>query len=513
MQVTKILSTSIFILITAITSTAQNSGNSYFSSSQIHTIKITSSLTVDELYDSLIYYKDLANNTDDNTYMKVDVDVDGAVVSDIGIRMKGNSSYNIESKKKSLKLSFDEYVDDQEYDGMGTLNLNNCMWDPTLMREKVTLDFMRAFDVYAPRCTYANVYLNDTLWGLYSTVEQVDKKFLNTLIGENDGNLFKAGDDGGEFTWYSSNQSDYENIFQLKTNDSLNDWSDLVNLIDVVNNTPSSTYQTAVDAVFNIDAFTRYWALSNILTNLDSYLESTRNFYIYHNLLTDQFDWIAWDVNEAFGVYSAPNTDVYEYDLEKTNNRVLLEKFLSVTAYKEKYTDYLYELNSEYMGTGWLDDKIDSIYNVIKSSVYADTLKMFTNQNFEDDIDTVVTVSSPMNKSIPGLKEFIQKRFDSMDQQLMALGYPSLINEKAENANEIISVLPNPAKDYILLKANAYTKKMNINIYDYTGRMVLAKVVNNQEPINISYLSSGIYTYKITLSDKDTHTGKIIINK
>lgn len=513
MQFTKLLSTGIFILINTITSTAQNSGNNYFSSSQIHTIKITSSLTVDELYDSLTYYKDLANNTDDNTYMMVDVDIDGATVSDIGIRMKGNSSYNINSKKKSLKLSFDEYIDDQEYDGMGTLNLNNCMWDPTLMREKVTLDFMRAFGVYAPRATYANVYLNNVLWGLYSTVEQVDKKFLNTLIGENDGNLFKAGDDGGEFTWYGSNQSDYEAVFELKTNDSLNDYSDLINLIDVMNNTPSGSFQTAFEAVFNVDVFLKYWAVSNLLTNLDSYLESKRNFYIYHNLLTDQFDWIAWDVNEAFGVYVSMSAgSVYEYPLEETQNKILLDALINVSSYKDKYTDYLYELNSEYMGTGWLDDKIDSVYNVIKTSVYADTLKMFSNQDFEDNIDTTVTVSSGFSKQIPGLKEFIEKRLSNMNQQLMALGYPSLINEKVKNNNENIFISPNPATDYIILKPNTYAEKININIYDYTGKMVLTKTVNSQEQINISHLSSGIYAYNIILNNKHTQTGKIIIN-
>lgn len=489
---------------------AQNSGNTYFASSQIHTIKITSPLTVEQLYDSLSYYKDQANQTDDNTYMKVDVEIDGVTVQEIGIRMKGNSSYNINSKKKSLKLSFDEYVNDQEYDGMGTLNLNNCMWDPTLMREKVTLDFMRDFGVYAPRCTYANVYLNNVLWGLYSTVEQVDKKFLNTRLGENDGNLFKAGDDGGEFTWYGSNQVDYETEFELKTNDSLNDWSDLINFIDVLNNT-SSNFETELEKTFNVDAFLKYWAVCNILTNLDSYLESTRNYYIYHNLLTDQFDWIAWDVNEAFGVYGMGN--VYEYEWDKTNGRILLDKLLTVSSYRTSYTDYLYDLTSDYLSSGWLNNKIDSVYAVIKTSVYADTLKMFTNQNFEDNIDDKVMVSMGMTKEIPGLKEFISKRADNMNQQLMALGYPSGIENSHTSVK--IGIYPNPANDYAWLQVDHSGNFMySFELYDVLGRTIHSQLFRQPlTAIGLEDVPTGIYSYRITNNSEELKVGKIIINK
>lgn len=511
MNIKNILHGLILISI-AFSAKSQNSGNQFFSSSQIHTIKITSSLSIDQFYDSLSYYKDQASLTNDNTYIKVDVDIDGTTIQDIGIRMKGNSSYNTESKKKSLKLSFDEYIDDQEYDGMGTLNLNNSMWDPTLMREKVTLDFMNEIGVYAPRCTYANVYLNNILWGLYSTVEQIDKKYLNTRIGENDGNLFKSGDDGGEFTWYGNNQNDYENYFKLKTNDSLNDWSDLINLIDVINNTAPLNYSSTLETVFNSNSFIKYWAVCNLLTNLDSYLESTRNFYIYHNLLTDKFDWIAWDVNESFGVFSSMNyPNTFEYPLDASVGRVLIDKLINIATYKDQYTDYLYNLNSNYVGTNWLNNKIDSIYSIIKPSVYADTLKMFTNQNFEDNVDTTVTATDMFSKNIPGLKEFINKRFINMNQQLMAIGYPSAIHEQI--MDDAIFVFPNPSTDYIIIYQNEKTNIENyLEIYDITGQKVLSHfLTNNIEYLNINFLHTGLYSYKIDNTNKILKTGTLLL--
>ena len=62
-----LLSLIFIISLTALKS--QNSGNQYFGSSQIHTIKITSTLSVDQLYDSLSYYKDQADISYYNTYI------------------------------------------------------------------------------------------------------------------------------------------------------------------------------------------------------------------------------------------------------------------------------------------------------------------------------------------------------------------------------------------------------------------------------------------------------------
>lgn len=41
--------------------------------------------------------------------------------------------------------------------------------------------------------------------------------------------------------------------------------------------------------------------LDNLFSNLDSYTNSARNYYIYHNPVNGLWEWIKWDCNEAFG--------------------------------------------------------------------------------------------------------------------------------------------------------------------------------------------------------------------
>ena len=114
--------------------------------------------------------------------MQATVEFDGQLFpSPIGVQLKGNSSFNsYPGVKKSIKISFDEYVDTADLHDITTLNLNNGFKDPSMLREKLCLDFCKKNGINAPRSTFAKVYLNDQLWGFYSLVEQVGKTFCKT---------------------------------------------------------------------------------------------------------------------------------------------------------------------------------------------------------------------------------------------------------------------------------------------------------------------------------------------
>ncbi len=68
------------------------------------------------------------------------------------MRFKGNSSFSANGVKKSFKIDFDEYDEDNNalvfYD-LKKLNLNNGFNDPTMLREKLFYDFASSF-VAAP---------------------------------------------------------------------------------------------------------------------------------------------------------------------------------------------------------------------------------------------------------------------------------------------------------------------------------------------------------------------------
>ena len=71
-----------------------------------------------------------------------------------------------------------------------------------------------------------------------------------------------------------------------------------------------------------------------------------------------------------------------------------------------------------------------------------------------------------------------------------------------------ISVFPNPAKNFVVVKADNITE---INITDLSGKVVCRKKLNaSEEKINVSIFESGIYIISVK-NDNSVYTQKLII--
>ena len=280
--------------------------DAFFDDSFVHEIRIT--FADADWYDTL--YSSHANDPDD-PYFPAAVECDGVVLDPVGVRFKGNSSFSIPGVKKSFKIDFNEYDDDTTFVGLKKLNLHNSFKDPTLMREKLFLDFAGGF-VPTIRVVYARLYVNGTLWGLYTAVEQVDKTFAQSRFGDDeDGNLFKAAasddasdpnaDFGSDLTWLGSDPTPYFDYYQLKTNEDLNDYSQLIEFINILNNQSPVDFPTLLEPVFDVQTALAGLALDNLFVNLDSYLAVAHNYYLYDRDESGKMTHIHWDTNESFG--------------------------------------------------------------------------------------------------------------------------------------------------------------------------------------------------------------------
>lgn len=449
---------------------AQNTaGDSLFGSSQIHVIEINFSQT--NYWDSLVAYKPLDQK------MAASVTVNGVLYDSCGVQFKGNSSYNAPGNKKPFKIDFNEYVSGQKVDGLKTINLNNAMKDPSLMREKIFYDFMRRMGFTAPRATYAKLYLNGQYWGLYTLVEQLNKTFLENRFYNDAGNLFK-GDPQGSLQWFGPADTSYYSKYELKTNEDSNYWGDLKLLIKIINNTPSQQFYDSLEKVLNTQSVINGWAANIIYANLDSYQGSGHNYYLYHNTATDKFDWIVWDCNETFGNFTQgmtltqmENLSVFYVPSNPPNSRPLTSKMLQNNTYKSSYIYAVCQILDNEFTTQNLFPIIDSLYNRIKPDVYADQKKPYSNQDFENNIN------SPVGNNIPGLKSFITNRRNSILNQLAANG--CFVGEeeiKLTEGKRSWQVFPNPNNGTFFIKwyynKNDIAKDNAIVIFNVVGEKV-----------------------------------------
>lgn len=498
---------------------AQIAGDAYFSAPIVHDISID--LDEPDWYNVLVQYKWYSDNLDSNVYLPATVTIDGTVIDSVGVRFKGNSSYyNYPTNKKPFKLDFNEFVSGQKFDGLKKMNLNNLYQDPTFMREKMFLDFVQAHGLYGPRAAYARVYINSVYWGLYLSIDQIDKTFVDRVVGNNDGNLFKG--DGSAPSCanleYHGVMSAYYNCYELKTNETANDWSDLVNLTYQINQTTNAQFRDSVEAVLNTPSFLGAWACYTLFANYDSYpFRFSHNYYVYHNSNTDKFDWVIWDVSTAFGldiplsVSQVENLSAF-YIWPDATDRPLSNRMLQNAIYTQEFTDLLCQYIPDFNPSVQYPI-IDSLYSAIQADVYADGLKMYTDQQFDDNVNSTVNING---NDVPGLKSFITNRYTNVLAEISQLGCSPLgISEVNVGDDLEVSAYPNPASQEVIMELKHAATGASFTLFNIQGQQVLRSenISGRLFTINTGNLSNGIYTYQVLLTDGQRISGKLEIEK
>lgn len=422
----------------------------------------------------------------------------------VTVALKGNSSYNHPGNKKSFKLDFNDFID-QKFHGMRKLHFNNCWNDPTFMREKIFFDYCQEQGIRAPRVQYANIYMNGTLWGFYNMVEAVDKEFLDRHIDDTDGNLFKAADNFGgggggggstaeaDLNWYGAAQADYYDRYELKTNETANDWTDLLDLLDMLNNAPDDYLEANFPGRWNWHDLLRSLALDNLFGNLDAYIQSARNYYLYHDMMNDEWQWIHWDANMAFGSYPAQGQNALTLSpTYVATNRPLMTRLMAVESFRTAYlNDYcLAKVN---FTNAYLDPRIDSIATLIQPHVAADPNKQYSLAQFTANITSDITVQGGGGgggggqQTVRGLKSFITARNNSLAATLDC----STVGMPEAAAVGPLHVFPSPATDILNVRSPQGFALGAARIVDAMGRSVPVRL--NGGAVDVSGLVPGMY--------------------
>ncbi len=384
-----------------------------FDDSFVHEIRITSTDT--NLWNNLqndynMFYPDVP-------YTNVTVEMDGTILDEVGVRQKGfSSNFFPMTNKKPLKLNFGKFVVGQEYDGVKRLNLMNGFGDPAMIKDKMAYDMFRMHGIPSPRVAHTKLYINDTYWGIYSMIEQIDKNYLKRNFSDNDGNLWK-NKGNSELTWAGTNPNSY--TFELQTNETENDWSKFIEFIDVINNTNSITFKEDLEAVFDVDEYLRILAIDLLINNWDSYIEHGRNWYLYHEPNTNKIHWLPWDYNFAFD--SHPNGS-QDFPLFNFSGKVLIDRILNVPEFKEQYLVYMCEILAVNFENLRMDPLLDAQLGLIETDWDTATNNIYNGVDVENAInsDTWFGDFTGLSK---GFKKFIADRKINMQQRLVNEGF------------------------------------------------------------------------------------------
>ena len=172
---------------------------------------VATAQTSDEVFDSRTLHdvhlyihsgdlRELRERYIEDFYVPADFEWRGIRVRNVGVRVRGLASRS--AIKLGLRIDFNRYVAGQTFLGMVAVVLDNALKDPSYVRERTSMAFIKRMGQPAPRESFGRVYINGAYEGLYALVEAVDSVFLTRELGDGLGYLFEhkfVGSFYGEF--------------------------------------------------------------------------------------------------------------------------------------------------------------------------------------------------------------------------------------------------------------------------------------------------------------------------
>ncbi|MFM2425854.1 MAG: hypothetical protein RL747_1398 [Bacteroidota bacterium] len=321
--------------------------------------------------------------TTEPDYVQTTVKFKGKTWQHVGFRLKGNSTLSTAWRsgiyKLPFRLDFDKFEDvqpsikNQKFYGFKELSFSPGVKDNSLIREKLGSDIFRMAGMPAAQSAFYKVYIDFgagmKYCGVYCGLELPDDKMVIQQLGEDAGNLYKPESKLATFI---------QAEFEKKNNELAGDFGDVSGFVKALQSTKRSSdvvaWRTGLEAIFNVDHFTKYLAINNAIVNWDTYGVMAHNYYLY-NHSSKGLMWIPWDHNESFskspgitGTTGGPTGPGNALSL--TMNEVgtgwpLINYIANDAVYFEKYKSHMRDFKNGVFQQNTLDAMIDKYYDLI----------------------------------------------------------------------------------------------------------------------------------------------------
>ncbi len=371
--------------------------------------------------------------------------INGTQLDSVGVRYKGYSSVSTNRVKNPFNIKLNYIIGGQRYDGIDKIKLSNVIQDPSFVREVLSYEIGRKY-MPASRANYANLYINDTLWGLYTNVEAVGNEFLQNHFNSSANTFFKCNPDNLDLNGENSNLGnspgtdplDYDGLYDLKSESG---WDDLYALIDTLNEVPDSIHH-----LLNVDRTLWMHAFNYALINFDSYVGYAQNYYLYqdHN---GQFNPILWDLNMSFASYRMTDASLHysgfsiqeakemdpllHYNSVSVFPRPLMRNLFENDRYRKMYIAHLRTIMEENVANQEYANRAQDLQNLISTSVIADTNKFYTDADFFNNLTS--TVSDLID--YPGIIDLMDDRWNYLSTYPGMQGAPTISNVAPSTQN------------------------------------------------------------------------------
>ncbi len=475
----KNLYTTVLLLFLPFIVLIAENGEKIYNDKVLHEVRITT-LSADAWQKVIQNYENGSKE-----YIPVNIEVDGQKVDNVGLRIKGNrlNLFSDRPKYESLKIDINEYEKKQTFQGLKKLNIKNRNLVANHLLYKLALEN----DIPSCRTSFTKVYIDNKYIGSYILIEQIDKTYLKNTFGSKKGNLYKASGKGGTLTYLGNDIKQYEYPYEKKTNKDEKDYTDLIDFLRFLKESNTAEFEKNIEKYLNIDRFVKALAIEMLCAKSDALYDAGRNYYLYRNPATSQFEYIV---------------DDFDYTLSD-------EKYISLDF--DKVIDEM----QPYVGSPLITQIMKS--DKIKKKYYQAVCSILNNgfKNMSKEIDRVEALTKNQDFNLYDLfdrpntsetiKKYIHKKVEDVNSQLVKKGFDcnqTSVFEPKDKGKDIY-VSPNPFSKQIVVN-NIDNNQFEYAIYNSNGTLVSkGKNINSSNVINLEHLSNDFYLLIITFSESN----------
>lgn len=385
--------------------------------------------TVEIDFQDTNWWQLLQQNYQSQTNILADLTVEGVTYPDVGVRIRGNTSFFAlppGSEKVSLNIETDFVNADQDVMGYRNLNFNNAFTDPTFCREVVYMNVLAKW-IPSGRANHVVVELNGQNWGVYANVQQFDKTMLEEFFEDEDGLRIKMPNNpGGPGLQFQGTNPNSYNQYEIKDDGGFaNPIDQLIELCEAID-TFNPTNWNLIDDYCAVDPSIWTVVMENLFADDDSYINKGADFVVYQNPIDGRSHILQTDGNETF-----KNANWSLFFKFNSSSKPFLNNVLSNPELRQRYVAHMRSVLHE-LDWANLGPVVNAHRQLIDAAVQADPKKLYTYNQFVNNFTSSVSIGG-FGGNVMGLQQFANQRYNLLATNV----------EMLASAPAIASVQPN----------------------------------------------------------------------
>ncbi|MGG1574241.1 CotH kinase family protein [Fictibacillus sp. NRS-1165] len=308
-------------------------------------------------------------------------------------KVKFRGAHILSFPKKSYDLEFSKK---QDFNGAVKIHLNAEYVDPSLMRNKLSLDFFREIGVLSPEADYIVLYINNLYQGIYLALESVDKRFLRKR-GLPEGSIYYAISENANFSKYNPTTKRKKRSitagYEIKY-DQDHSFNNLRKLMKCILTASENDFPLKIEKLLDVEQYFKWLAGAVCTQNFDGFIH---NYALYKNGDSGRFEILPWDYDATWG------RDIHGDIMG--NRYVPIEGYNSLTArlllhrpFKRQYKQIMEEVLEDAFTCRALEQKIFQLHKNLRPYLVKDPYKHRSLSLFDDEPDFILDFIKSRNR-------------------------------------------------------------------------------------------------------------------